>query len=124
MLSSAMLHYFISFSPDQIVPLDSTMNEKYVLRCLHRAIIHRDASYLTSALDSLSVAIQMNLQKEVNTDTLLDCLIPILHSKCQQTGLHNALQKVSVHLDGDANGATGFSKCIFESATLARINIV
>lgn len=114
-----MSRYFISFSPGQIVPFDSTINEEYIIRCLHRAVKYQDGAYLTSALKSLSVAIQHNLHKEINTDTLLDYLIPILQNKCRQKQLLKALRTVRVDLDGDANGATGFSRCLFHSAVCA-----
>lgn len=111
-----MSWYFICFSRRQIVPFDSTVNEEYIFRCLHRAVKHRDAAYLTSALQSLSVSIQHNLHKETNADTLLDYLVPMLHSKCRRKQLVKALNNVRVDLDCDANGATGFSKCLFQSA--------
>lgn len=114
-----MSWYFISFSPSQIVPFDSTINEKYIICCLQRAVKYQDGAYLTSALKSLSVAIQHNLRKEINTDTLLDYLIPMLQNKCRQKQLLKALGTVRIDLDGDANGATGFSRCLFYSAVCA-----
>lgn len=111
---------FANFTPRQIVPVDSTINEPYVIRCIYRAVTTRDASFLTSALQSLSVAMKHHRHLETNADTLLDTLIPIIHTKCNPSKLHTALQYVQTNLDGDAIGATGFSMCLFQSATVAQ----
>ena len=111
---------FADFTPRQIVPIDSTINEAYVIRCIYRTVTTRDASFLTSALQSLSVAMKHHQHLETNTDTLLDTLIPIIHTKCNPSKLHLALRYVQTNLDGDTNGATGFSMCIFRSATMAQ----
>lgn len=113
---------FADFAPRQIVPVDSTINEAYVLRCIYRAVTTKDASFLTSALQSLSMAMthHRHPDTETNADTLLDTLIPIIHTKCNPPKLQSALRYVKTNLDGDEVGASGFSMCIFQSATMVK----
>ena len=110
---------FAHFSHRQIVPIDSTINEEYIIRCIYRAVTTKDASFLTSALQSLSMAMTHHRRPETNADALLDTLIPILHTKCNTPQLQKALRYVQTNLDGDEVGATGFSMCVFQSATMA-----
>lgn len=110
---------FTFFSPCKIVPIDSTLNEVYVLRCLQRSVNKADPSFLTSALQALAFAVQHFYSvKDVTADVLLDTLVPVIHTKCHATKLHRALLRLQESLYDDSNGVTGFSLCIFQSATL------
>ena len=109
---------FKTYTPREIVPLDSTVHESYIIKCLKKSVQTKDACYITSALHSLCIAIERLTQKKATSDMLLDTLIPILQSKCNVQCLRKALQSVQVNLDGDANGATGYSMCLFQSATM------
>jgi hypothetical protein len=95
------------------------MNEAYVLRCLAKAIVTKDASFLTSALISLTIAVEHTYHMQVTSDVLLDILVPLLRTKCRPRRLLKALQRVSADGDGDGNGATGYSLCVCQSAAIA-----
>ena len=112
---------FTSFSPRQIVPIDSTLNEVYVLRCLQRSVKQADPAFLTSALHAVAFAVQHYYAvKDVTADVLLDTLVPVIHTKCRPTKLQRALLRLQETIHDDANGVTGFSLCIFHSATLTQ----
>lgn len=113
-----MYSIFKKYTPREIVPLDSTIHEAYILRCLKKSVQTRDACYITSAFHSLCIAIERLTHREATTDSLLDKLIPILQSKCHLQRLCKALNRTKTNLDGDANGATGFSMCLFQSAII------
>lgn len=111
-----MFSIFKHYSSHVIVPLDSTIHEAYIIRCLCKGIQTNDACYITAAFHSLCIAIEQLTQQKATSDILLDKLIPIIQHKCHPKHLQRALHSVSVNLDGDGNGATGYSMCLFQSA--------
>ena len=111
------MRLFKSFSLREVVPIDSTVHESYILRCLQNAVKTKDASYLNSALMSISISLQLH-NITICTEMLLDVLTDILHSKCNNDVIYSQLQNIDDTLDGDQNGATGFSLCVFQSASL------
>ena len=118
-----MCSIFYKYHPSKIIPLDSTIHEAYILRCLKKSVQSKDACYITSAFHSLCIAIEQSTQQKACSDMLLDKLIPIIQYKCHAKCLHETLEKVNVNLDGDANGATGYSMCLFQSAALESCKI-
>lgn len=108
---------FKTYSLNKIVPVDSSIQESYIIRCLKNAIQSKDAVYLTSALISLTISLEFAKQ-HVSADVLLDILVPILHTKCNLSTLTTLLERVNCSLQGDANGATGYSLCLFQSASI------
>lgn len=109
---------FRTFSKTHIVPVDTTIHEQYLLRCITKAIRTTDAGYLTSALISLTIAHERCGYQQVSTDDLLDALVSVFATKCNMTEVHNLFQNLPFYLDNDENGATGYSLCIFQSAAL------
>ena len=114
---------FISVASNQVVPVDSTINEPYVIRCIYRALHQRDPTFLISAMQSLAVAMQHNYQRkitETNLDAQLDLLVPIIHTKCHPDKLRKALQCLYTSIDEEElKGMIGYSMTVFESGTIA-----
>ena len=114
---------FKKYNLSEIVPLDSTIHEAYILKCLKKAVQTKDACYITAAFHSLCIAIEQQNHQKATSDMLLDKLIPIIQHKCYGKRLCSALNSVEVNLDGDANGATGYGMCLFHSAALESCKI-
>ena len=143
------MHIFRRFHPRVIVPVDSTISEPFVLRCLKNTVCsprrkwynpwHSTGSpeYLTFALKSLLAAQQCDRTTHnehailSNSDTLLDLLIPIIHHKCDVPSLQYKLRHCA--MKGSCNPSCGtelhgedkFSLCTVLAAThiVQEINI-
>ena len=117
------MRIFVDVASNQVVPVDSTINEPYIIRCIYRAMHQQEATFLTSALQSLTFALQHNhhcVGADTNVDTLLEWLVPIIHTKCNPSKLRKALQCLYTSVnENELKGGIGYSMIVFESATMA-----
>lgn len=128
-----------TYSCRVVVPVDSTVAEAYVLRCLTKALTppHR-AEHLTFALRAIVSAqacsrlLHRSAAPGAASDDLLDMLVPILYYKCRPNVLRKRWDQIGGALLGtsgateanvthgeDAHGEDAFSACTWQAATHA-----
>ena len=135
-------HLFQLFSRRTIVPIDTTINERYFIRSLSHALGRKtiQPEYLCFALRSLgaalrctdiesschsSITIEPISRSSMTTDRLLDTIIPVIYHKCKIDILAKALEECEMqlqHTNVTCGCEIAFSVCTLMAATRAAKN--
>ena len=115
---------FRRFSPRVIVPVDSTIAEPFVLRCLAKAC-QRQPQHVSMGLDPFLfathgtiIAQQQQLLREhpLNDDDLKDTLIPILYHKCNLNALNAVMDRLDEQFYEHSEGESQWGFSVFWSS--------
>ena len=135
---------FRRYSSRVIVPLDSTIAEPLVLRCLAKASklpqvtnTCQDISHASIALDTFLFATQgtiiaqqqsqltqMPIQNSINDDNLKDTLIPILYYKCNLDALNAMMDRLDKQYYEQSKGESQWGFCVFWTSARGALTYV
>jgi len=130
---------FRRYSSRVIVPVDSTIAEPFVLRCLAKAAktltVYRQETHHSIALDPFLFATQGTIiaqqhsrvqshsqsslayiQDGLNDDDLKDTLIPILYHKCNLDTLNAMMDRLDKLYYEQSEGESQWGFCVFWSS--------
>lgn len=125
---------FRRYSSRVIVPVDSTIAEPFVLRCLAKAAknaktatVYRQETDHSIALDPFLFATRgtiiaqqhsslAHIQDGINDDDLKDTLIPILYHKCNLDTLNAMMNRLDKLYYEQSEGESQWGFCVFWSS--------
>lgn len=136
---------FRRYSPRVIVPVDSTIAEPFVLRCLAKAAtVYRQETDHSIALDPFLFATQgtiiaqqhsrvqslqrssplAQIQDGLNDDDLKDTLIPMLYHKCNLDALNAMMDRLDKLYYEQSEGESQWGFCVFWTSARGALTYV